>query len=115
MPTITKTVIVPEVFERHRKGTYGYEVVTTPVTGPTYTILPQDDVVFFNTDAQAGAATLPAGTQGDTVKVVNTGTSGNDLDVTPDGTENLIGVNSAFTLKDGESLIITYSDTEGWY
>ena len=68
-----------------------------------------------NTDAGALTFTLPAGTQGIEYKIVNTGTSGNILTTTPDGTENLMGVNSSFDLSDGESLIIAYDITDGWY
>ena len=68
-----------------------------------------------NTDSAGFTCTLPAGVQGQQYKIVNTGTSGNTLTVAPDGTENLIGANSNFTLQDGESLIIGYDATDGWY
>jgi len=68
-----------------------------------------------NTSSAGFTYTLPAGVQGQQYKIVNTGTSGNTLTITPAGTENLIGANSSFTLQDGESIIIGYDETDGWY
>lgn len=59
--------------------------------------------------------TLPVGVQNRTYKIVNVGTSGNQLEVIPNGTENLLGVNSSFILNDGESLIIGFDTTDNWY
>ena len=81
----------------------------------TYTILVTDSVVFGNTDSAGFTATLPAGVSGQTFKVVNSGSSGNILTVTPDGSEDLLGVNSSFALFDGEALDITFDSTDGWY
>jgi len=71
--------------------------------------------VFCDTDGGAFTATLPAGVDGTYYRIMNTGTSSNNLVIAPDGAENLLGDNSGFTLMDGESLIITYETTEGWY
>jgi hypothetical protein len=68
-----------------------------------------------NTDAGAFAYTLPPGIANTAYKIVNTGTSGNILTVTPDGSEELLGVNSSWNLSDGESLEISYEATDGWY
>lgn len=81
----------------------------------TYTILVTDSVVFGNTDSAGFTATLPAGVSGQTFKVINSGSSGNILTVTPDGSEDLLGVNSSFSLFDGEALDITFDSTDGWY
>jgi len=81
----------------------------------TYTILVTDSVVFGNTDSAGFTATLPAGVSGQTLKIVNSGSSGNSLTVAPDGSDDLLGVNSSFTLFDGESLDITFDSTDGWY
>lgn len=81
----------------------------------TYTILVTDSVVFGNTDSAGFTATLPAGVSGQTLKVVNSGSSGNNLTVAPDGSDDLLGANSSFTLFDGESLDITFDSTDGWY
>jgi len=68
-----------------------------------------------NTDGGGFTYTLPPGVQDRQYKIVNTGTSGNTLTVTPDGTEHLLGANASFILNDGESLIIGYHPTDGWY
>ena len=81
----------------------------------TYQILVTDHIVFCNTDAAAWTATLPAGVEGQTLKIINSGSSGNDLTLAPTGAEHLIGANSNFTLSDGETLILTYNATDGWY
>jgi hypothetical protein len=81
----------------------------------TYTILITDDVIFCNTDGGAFTVTLPAGVEGQTFKVLNSGTSINLLTVAPNGSELLLGANSGFTLNDGESLDLTYNATDGWY
>ena len=89
-------------------------VVQTSRQTTTYTILVTDQVVFCDTDGGAFTATLPAGIEGQTFKIANTGTSSLDLTIAPNGAELLIGVNSNFILRDGESLLLTYNTTEGW-
>lgn len=68
-----------------------------------------------NTDGGTFIYRLPAGVSGTTYRIVNTGTSGNNLTITPNGSENLLGANSSFTLSDGEALVIVYDSTDGWY
>ncbi len=91
-------------------GTVGTTRVTT-----TYTILVTDNVVFCNTDAGVYAATLPAGVAGQTYRIINSGSSANNLNLTPNGTEHLFGANSAHALASGASVQITYNTTDGWY
>ncbi|MCP4937331.1 MAG: hypothetical protein GY927_24760 [bacterium] len=81
----------------------------------TQTILATDDVVFANTDSAAWTATLPAGVEGQTFKIINSGSSGNTLTIEPDGSEDLLGMNSGFTLADRETLVITYNSNDGWF
>ena len=90
--------------------------IKTPTRATTtYTILVTDSVVFGNTDGSAWTATLPAGVSGQTFKIINSGSSGNILTVTPNGSEHLLGENSSFNLFDGETLDLTYDTTDGWY
>jgi len=86
---------------------------TTRVT-TTYSILSTDRNLFCDTDGGAFTVTLPAGVGGAVYSVKNTGTSGNNLTVSPTGSELLIGANSSFTLRDGESIEVVYESTEGW-
>ena len=81
----------------------------------TYTILATDDNISGNTDSAGFTVTLPAGVADTRYRIVNTGSSGNTLTLAPNGSEHLIGVNSNFTLNDGESIIIIYDATDGWY
>lgn len=70
---------------------------------------------FGDTDNGAVTFTLPAGVAGQSFRIVNTGTNGNSLTITPNGSENLIGANSSFVLNDGEALVIYYDENKGWY
>lgn len=93
----------------------GRIVNVTLVTSTPYTILATDHDIHVDTDAAAIAANLPAGVEGTQYRIVNVGSSGNDVTVAPNGAEHLLGANSSFTLLDGESLILVYHATEGWY
>jgi hypothetical protein len=94
--------------------TGGMRLPTTRVTN-TYVVLGSDYVVFCDTDGGTFTVTLPAGVDGQTYKIINCGTSTNNLTLAPNGAELLIGVNSSLNLNDGESLILTYETTEGWW
>ena len=72
-------------------------------------------VVYCDTDGGAITVTLPAGDNGRTYRVINTGSSGNDVTLTPNGSELLNGFNASETLIDAENLLITFETTEGWW
>jgi hypothetical protein len=113
--TVGSTVFaIDTTFETFRTYT-GRIVELTRQTGTPYTALATDHNIFMNTDAQASTINLPAGVSGTNYRIVNTGSSGNSLTVTPNGSENLLGANSNFVLADGESLIIVYDSNDGWY
>ena len=78
-----------------------------------YTVLASTQNLTVATDA-AVTVNLPAGVAGTYYRIANSGTAGFALTLNPNGAELLIGVNSAFTLNDGESLIIVYDATDGW-
>ena len=95
-------------------NTLGRIRTTTRITGNT--ILDETNhEVFCDTDGGAFTVTLPAGVDGTNYRITNTGSSGNAVTLTPDGSELLIGENSNFTLLDGDVLIITNETTEGWW
>jgi len=96
------------------KTSSGIIVNTTRAT-TTDTIDTGDHVYFGNTDSAAFTVTLPAGAEGLTYKIINSGSSGNNLDIAPNGSDDLIGANSNFVLSDGESLVISFNATDGWY
>ncbi len=81
----------------------------------TYTILVLDHEIFANTDSAGYTVTLPAGQAGLHYRIINTGSLSKNLTVAPNGSEHLLGANSNFVLADGESLIISYNSTDGWY
>lgn len=91
----------------------GRNVKTTRTT-TTATLDATNYDVPCDTDGGAFTVTLEAGVAGTVHRISNTGTSANNLTIAPDGAELLIGVNSNFTLFDGESLDIIYEGTEGW-
>jgi len=102
------------VIKKYVDGGFG---ITRTSSRPT-TAATIDDTAYqwnCNTDSAGFTITLPAGVQGREYKIVNTGTSNNTLTVSPNGTEHLMGENSNFDLEDGESLIIAYDTTDGWY
>jgi len=87
---------------------------TGKVTGDT-TLDDTYGTVFCDTDSAAITITLPVGAAGKKYRIINTGTSGNNITITPNGSELLLGVNSNYTLLDGDVLIIEYDTTEGWW
>ena len=111
----TDLVIDPAVVGSGSLKTLGGRIIETSRYTTTQTLDTTDHIVFGNTDSAAWTVSLPAGVAGTTYKITNTGSSGNNLTVAPNGAEDLLGANSNFTLFDGESLIITYDATDGWY
>jgi hypothetical protein len=92
----------------------GMILQTDRITSNT-TLTGDHNQVFVDTDGGAVTITLPAGVDGTHYRIINTGSSGNDVTITPDGAELLIGANSNFTLYDAESLDMVYETTEGWW
>ena len=87
----------------------------TRVTTSPYTILASDHEVFVNTDSSAVTVNLPAGVEGTNYRIINTGSSGNDVTITPNGAELLTGANSSKTISDGTVIILTYETNDGWW
>jgi len=79
------------------------------------TLVVANHQVDCNTDGGGFTITLPAGIKGTEYLIGNTGTSGNNLTITPDGAELLLGVNDSFVLADDEVLRIVYEPKEGWF
>lgn len=89
---------------------------TTRITGAT-TLTASHHVVLCDTDGGAFTVTLPAGVEGTNYRLINCGSSGNNLTVDPDGTEQILGGGAgvATTVTDGNSINIHYNATEGWW
>lgn len=85
-------------------------VNTTP-----YNILSTDEIIFVDTDTIPIIINLPLGIDGESHQIINTGSSGNNVTIAPNGLELLNGVNATEYLADAENLILTYETTEGWF
>lgn len=72
------------------------------------------DVVFCDTDGGAITVTLPAGSDGDNFRIINCGSSGNNVTITPNGSELLLGCDGSQTFYDAEVIDLIYEETEGW-
>jgi len=74
-------------------------------------------IVFADTNLGAITLTLPAGENNMHYKIINCGSSGNDLTVDPDGNEQLYGagIGVASTVGDGEVINIHYNAVVGWW
>ena len=83
----------------------------------TQTLDADDHIVYCDTDGAAWTLTLPAGVNGTHYKIINCGSSGNDLTVDPDGTEQIWGngAGTAFVMIDGDILNIHFETTEHWW
>ena len=88
---------------------------TTRVTTTPYNATATDHILFVDTDGGAITVNLPAGIEGKNYKVINCGSSGNDVTLDPNGTEEIWGGGAgvAFALIDGDNLDIHYN--EGWW
>ena len=93
----------------------GLTLGTTLVTTTPYTILSSDNNIFVDTDSMAITLNLPIGTNGKHYRIINTGSSDNDVTVAPDGADLLTGSNASRTLSDSSVIILTYETTKGWW
>ena len=90
----------------------GRIVNTTRVT-TTYTALVTDYMIYADTDGGAFTITLPAGVEGQYLRIANVGSSLNNLTIDGDGAETVRGALTQ-TLYDGDIIIVVYNATEGW-
>jgi hypothetical protein len=86
----------------------------TRTTAATYNVVTSDTEIHANTDNNAVTVNLQAGVQNTPLRIVNTGDSGNNVTIVPNGAEQLVRMNNSFVLLDSEALIIKYDSTDGW-
>ena len=84
---------------------------STVVATTTYTVAV--DVVFCDTDSSGFTVTMPTGSDGKTVTIINCGSSNNDVTIT--SSDNMQGSSDDITLVDGESLTLVYNPTQKWW
>jgi len=99
-----------------RLETLGGRIHNTTRVTTTYTALATDEIIFCDTDGGAFTLDLPVGVEGTHYKIINCGSSGNDLTVDADttGSSTVYGATTA-VLSDGEVINIHYNATEGWW
>jgi hypothetical protein len=74
-----------------------------------------EDEIFVDTDSIPVTINLPAGVDAKQYRIINVGTSGNNVSIVPHGAEDIGGENSPFDLFDQEVIILTFETNEGWY
>lgn len=104
------------VLDRSVLGGALYLSVTDVTTTP-YSIGTKDHTLTVDTDLQPITILLPelaSGNQNRYFRIINVGTSGNDITITPFGTDDLTGFNASRTLSDRSRLILA-GTTKGWW
>ena len=79
-----------------------------------YTTVGNDNVILCDSDGGAFTLTLLSVIQGKHYKVINCGSSGNDITVVDVNSESVLGASSQ-TLSDGEVMDVHYYGGEGWW
>ncbi len=88
---------------------------TTIVTTSPYTPSSTDEELFIDTTAIPITITLPAGIDGTNYRMINIGSSGNDVTLVANGIEKLFGEVVSEKITDSEVLLMTFQTNEGWY
>ena len=107
---------LPTVIEGSTSETIGGRIVNIDRYTANQTLDATNHVVKGNTDGGSFSFTLPAGVSGTEYQITNTGRSGNQLTVSPNGTEQIFrsGAGTSITLSDGEGITIHYEATDDW-
>lgn len=76
-----------------------------------------DEVIYCDTDGGDIEVDLPAGDDGKCFTIINCGSSGNDVMLDPNGSEQIYGsgAGTAITLYDSEVVDLHFESTEGWW
>ena len=98
-----------------REITISANIMTTARVTDDYTISESDHTIFCDTDGGAIALTLPVGIEGQTYRIINCGSSGNDVTVSGDTATELVRNAASQTVSDFEIMILTFNETEYWW
>jgi hypothetical protein len=88
---------------------------STRTVSSSFLISADDGTIFCDTTNNDIDAQLPAGVSGEVHKIINTGLTGNVVEIFPDGVELLNGFNESEILYNSENLSLQYEPSEGWY
>lgn len=91
-----------------------FSVVRLTNKDSPYVLKDTDGAVFCDTDGGAMTVLLPRGTRGKRYKIINSGTSTNDVTLTPHGGDLLKGSSGSQTISDSSNLDLIFENTEGW-
>jgi hypothetical protein len=83
-------------------------------TDSPYTATADDIVIYGDTDGGAITINYPAGVEGKYYKIINVGTSGNDITVDGNGSETVYGA-ATFAVVDGDVLETHFNATHYWW
>lgn len=83
-------------------------------TDSPYTLTVYANVLFCDTDGGAITVNLPAGVEGTNYKIINCGSSANDVTIDGNGAETVRG-GATLPVADGEVVNLHYNATEGWW
>jgi hypothetical protein len=104
-----------DLLQIYNRTLNGFIYNTSNVTSSPYDISESDDEIFVDTDSSPVTVNLPIGVNGKRYRIINTGSSNNDVTIVPNGLELLTGINASRTLSDSSVVILTYNTTEGWW
>lgn len=80
----------------------------------TYAVVSNDTIILCDTDISAFTVTLPAGKDGKHYRIINVGTSSNNVTVDGNGDETVQGA-ATKAIADGAVLDLHYNSVEGWW
>lgn len=95
-------------------GRYKNVVRITSADSP-YTIPITVEELFVDTDGGVVVVNLPPLVNKRHLRILNTGSSGNNVTLNPDGGDLLNGDNAGESIFDSEKFILTGETTEGWW
>jgi hypothetical protein len=88
---------------------------TVIVSTSPYTPTTEDQVIFVDTDSSPISISLPVGVEGTDYRIINAGSSGNNVTVIPALTDKLFGENASEYMIDSEVFDMVFNADKGWH